>query len=223
MRPTVLFLLAACTASPPAPPAEPATVQAPAASDSEVRQADAPPVEEPHPAQPLPAGRLPPNAEPVSLAGYGVRIQLRPPFQAARLGSTVQGGGPDSVVWSWWDTTAPQAGQHGDAGLHNLEIVPRPPPDGGATFRTYQRGDPPITVIQLGQEGTEIRLPEGFNHLGGAGAVEPGPDRLSWTIDSGTTSEPIPDGPLLHSTDPSEGAAFAFLRTPKRPWGAWPK
>lgn len=222
MRPALLLLLAACTANPPAPPAEPESAPS-SETDSRAPRADAAPKEAASSAQPLPAGRLPPNAEPVSLAGYGVRIQLRPPFQAARLGSTVQGGGPDSVVWSWWDTTAPKAGQHGDAGLHNIEIVPRPPPKGGATLRTYQRGDPPITVIQLGQEGTEIRLPEGFNHLGGAGAVEAGPARLSWTIDSGDASEPIPDGPLLHSTDPAEGAAFAFLRTPKRPWGAWPE
>ena len=153
---------------------------------------------------------------PVVLSGYGVRVTLYPPFQAAQMGP--------GVILSYWDVTATQAGASDVAGLHNVQLKPAIPSDPAATFsesiRRHDRGEQ--VVLRLGTDGTELILPTGISALGGMGSVEPGPRVESWTVEAAGISAPWPEQTMLHSADPSQGDPFSFEQRPRKPWGPWP-
>jgi len=218
MRPFALLialLSTGCWSSPPAatPAPEPS---APSPTPEPVAE---PPAEAPA----LPEGRLPERWEPVALIGYGIRLELRPPFQAVRLGNILEGAGADGLVVSWWDTSADGAGKSGDAGLHNLIVVPRSATRADAQISMHLEGDPPVTVLRMGEGGTELHLPAGYGALGGAGALSAGPTDPEWRLLVRGEIVPLTPGPMLHSTDPATGSPIAFQDRPSRPWGAWPE
>ena len=211
------LLLAACTGGPASPPS------APAPSPDAVAPAlpTAPPVEAPAEARPLPEGRRPATAAEVAIVGFGARIALNPPFQATRMGGLFPDAGPETLVISWWDTTAPRAGQVGDAGLYNLIVVPREGTPADAAVTATVAGEPAAHVLRLGDAGTEIRLPAGFSSLGGAATFGPGPSEAEWRVEVGGATVPLERGPMLHSADPASGSPIKFAAMPERPWGAW--
>ena len=101
--------------------------------------------------------------------------------------------------------------------------MPGEPQAAGATFHKFVHPDKnkAVTVLRLGADGTELRLEEGYDTLGGCGEVSPGPADPGWALEVDGKRVPWPDGPLLHSTDPETGAPFAFLEFPVKPWGPW--
>lgn len=219
MRWLPLVFLAACSVlnSSQEPP-ESAPDQAPAAEPAETTEEPSGPEDEP--LRSLPEGRRPDSAVPVALVGFGLRLHLNPPFQAARIGHMLPSGHPETLAVSWWDTTAPEAGQHGDAGLYNITLIPGEPQPEGSPLSTVDQERP--VQYRIGDTGTVVRLPKGFDALGGMGRLEPGPTTQSWSVETVSETTDLPIGPLLHSGDPESGTPFYFKEMPDRPWGAWP-
>ncbi len=222
---SLLFL--ACPADPPAeaPSAEvtPAAPAEPVVASVEIvepRDPDAAPTPPAPDPTPLPDG-VPWTGEPVALVGYGIRLTLNPPFQAAWMG-TVEGEG--TMVASWWDVTADQAGHSGAAGLYNIGIHIAPLPEGTPAIRqtTIVKRGRTYYALQVGETGTMVELPEGHNALGGMGTLSPGPAREEWRVQVGD-AEPMvwPDRDMLHSWDPADGGPAKFLQRPSKPWGPW--
>ncbi|MFT5682972.1 MAG: hypothetical protein ACI8RZ_003896 [Myxococcota bacterium] len=218
----MLLLLLACPADPPAEAPEPPLAEPviesikviePVAADAE----PTPPVADP---VPLPAG-VPWTGESVALVGYGIRFTLNPPFQAAWMGS-VEGEG--TMVAAWWDVNTEKAGRSGAAGLHNIGIHVGPVPEGSPSIRSttmVKRGET-VYALQLGETGTKLELPEGFNALGGMGTVEPGPAHEEWKVQVGSAEPMSWSGrDMLHSWDPADGGPAKFIQRPTRPWGPW--
>jgi hypothetical protein len=172
---------------------------------------------------PLPDGKAVEGVPPVYLVGHGLRIQLHPPFQLARMGAAM-GEHPDLVVWSWWDVNAEAAGKSGRAGLYNVSLVPsdKTVAAGPMVVDTETRRSRTLHLLRFGKGGPFLRLPEGHNALGGMGVAELGPPDPVWRFQVG-------DGPLLewedklmvHSGDPAKGESVRFLVKPVKPWGPW--
>lgn len=219
---TLTLLLAACgTPSPPsAPPAAPEPAASEDASETPA-VSEAPAVPE---RRPLPAAPANPQAVPVALVGYGMRLQLHPPFQAARL-DLVEGDNGDGIVLAWWDVTAPGAGQNGVAGLHNTSILPKVATTAGTapTEAEVEHGKGRATAFRFGQDGTEVRLPPYATTLGGVGELSAGPTDPGWFLEYGEERVPWPADTMVHSADPESGAPVSFLKMPQKPWGPWPE
>jgi hypothetical protein len=208
-----LVVLAACGRSAPIEDPTPTSIQrASEPSEEALPVAPAPSA--------MPEGKAPENTEPVAIIGYGVRLELRPPFQATRMPGLVEGGGNDVLVWSWWDTTAPGAGTSGDPGLYNMIIKPVAEASAATTIEVAELDD--LTVLRAGPTGTEVRLPKGFTSIGGAGEVKADATDAQWRIEARGEVHPFPVGPMLHSADPEAGLPFSLESFPQRPWGAWP-
>jgi len=221
---SALLLTLGCPASPQASPepARPTATPAPPPSPPPPQASEAP-SDGPVRAGPLPAGRVPDTAVSVAIVGYGIRLDLRPPFQAVRMGGMLEGLGPDGLVVSWWDTTAKGAGKSGDIGLYNAIVFPVAETPAGASVQVITEGDPAETRLRLGDAGTEVRLPAGATALGGMGTLQAGPTHTEWRLVVAGETVVFPPGPMLHSADPAEGTPIAFLDPPTRPWGAWPE
>ncbi|TVQ91046.1 MAG: hypothetical protein EA397_11160 [Deltaproteobacteria bacterium] len=170
--------------------------------------------------RPLPQGRPHPDSVAIQIVGHGLRVTVTPPFQAARMPHLDPEGPEEALVISWWDTTAPNAGLNGDAGLFNVRVVPGPSTEDDTIRTVFDSG---VTKLRRGETGTEIQLPEDFTSLGGLGQVEPGPTDPDWWVEHDGERVPFPSGQLLHSEDPRAGAPFSFKTVPARPWGAWPE
>ena len=183
-----------------------------------------PPAAPPASAQPLPPGAPLADYPTVALVGFGLRFELNPPFQAARMGGLLEEGNPNVVFVSWWDVNAEGAGQNGRAGLYNVGIVPRALPEGATTYTPVQveRDGKTTTALRIGDTGTELRLPAGINALGGMGTVKVGPNTDDWRIQVGD-AEPVewPDKEMLHSWDPADGGPVHFDKMPQKPHGPW--
>lgn len=218
--------LAACGGTEPAvPPTSPPDAEAaPEEAGTEAAGPEAAAPEEAAPAPvPLPDGKVVEGVPPVYLVGHGLRIELRPPFQLARMGAAM-GEHADLVVWSWWDVNAEAAGQHGRVGLYNISIVPsdQTVAPGPPVADTETRRDRTLHLLRFGKGGPFLRFPEGHNALGGMGVAERGPTDPVWRFQVG-------DGPLLewadqamvHSGDPAKGESVRFLMKPEKPWGPW--
>lgn len=209
----MIFSLAlACSTAPT--PSEPDNAP-PAEAETETE-----PTAPPREPEPLPPG-VPSTGPAVSLVGFGFRLTLNPPFQAAMLGKD------DTMIVSWWDVNADGAGQHGRIGLYNITLVPGAAEgsvsEGGFEPVEVERRGAPHTVLRRGAEGPEARLPEHINGLGGMGTLTVGPEQRAWSIEvEGQPSTPWPEGNrMLHSWDPTDGGPFRFQQMPVQPWGPW--
>lgn len=228
----LLFCLAACgDASDPAPTA----TGAPAAKKTEAKAPPPPPptgglpadltVPEKDPVS-LPAGVPNTATPPIKLLGFGISLTLHPPFQGAKLGENLQSGNPDAMVVSWWDVNAEKAGVAGRAGLHNSTIVPVATTAADAEIRpgTWMNRKKTIHTLEFGEGGTVLRMPYGYNALGGFGTLENGPTHAEWKMQVGDAA-PIPwpeeKGLMLHSWDPADGGPLKWQKMPVRPWGPW--
>lgn len=179
--------------------------------------------------EPLPEAVAVEGYPAVAILGYGLRMELHPPFQAAVIRPPQEEGepppeDPGRLIVSWWDVTARGAGQSGVVGLHNTVIIPgRPQP--GAPFTESVEGEGRKLRHRLtqGEGGTVVELPRGASTLGGAMTLSAGPADPSWTVQVGE-AEPQPwvEGQLLHSGDPAEAAIY-FDGRPQKPWGPWPE
>ncbi len=208
---------AAAAQTPASSPGDPS----PGAKDGKGKTAKVKPADKP--LGPLPASTPVPGAPQVALLGYGLRIELQPPFQVARMGKML-GEDPDMAVWAWWDVNDPMAGKHGRLALYNNGVVPGQTvqPDAPIALTEQGEGTKLRHVLQQGADGTLVRFPQGYNALGGMGVVKPGPADRVWKfqVDDGPLIE-WPDGTMAHSADPASGASVSFLTQPEKPWGPW--
>jgi len=232
-----LFLLVVACGGPSAPEPGPAEVQQggsdPAASGAVKAPTpdvpDAPKVEAAFEAEgvgPLPTGRSVDGFPRVAVQGFGLRLEVNPPFQATRMKGLYGEDDADILVVSWWDVTHPEAGQHGRVGLYNVGLVPgEAQPDAGdfLPVASVER-DRVIRTLRLGTSGSYLRLPDGHNALGGFGTLSKGPAEQKWTVQVG--DDPPVDfadpGVMLHSWDPSDGGPIHFDTQISKPFGAWP-
>lgn len=191
----------------PAPPAK-------APSKAIVQRPTGEPAAEP---KPLPAA-VPMEGYPtVAIVGYGLRLEVNPPFQAALMERGDEATG--RLVVSWWDVNTPGAGVHGRAGLHNTSILPGEVV-AGAKPSEPTKGEKDRYEITVG--GTTIQLPEAASTLGGALAIGKGPADPMWRVQVGDGElQEWPDRAFLHSQDPAEGSAVLFQSRPVRPYGPW--
>lgn len=197
---------------------------APAAAPSAPSEVapEPPPVAE---AVALPPGAPTPGYPTVALVGYGVRLELHPPFQAARMAGMFGSDSADVLVVSWWDVGHEDAGRHGRVGLYNIGIAPAPLPEGSPEVRRVMETDEGEVsyLLQVGETGTKVHLPAGIHALGGMGTLTVGPADPTWGVQVGDAPPvPIPEQELLHSWDPATGSAIEFDRMPKQPYGPWP-
>ena len=225
---TLPLLLLGCTGQPSPPTARPEATPPAAEKPATAASDDAKPKEakkekkEPtiRPATPPPPG---PGPHAI-LQGYGIEVELYPPFQAARIGKWMNREHEDTLMWSWWDTSAPGAGQNGYVGLYNLVIVPgkaQPPGTALQTITAEEQGKP-VTAYRFGDDGTEVRLAPGVSSLEGIGVLRQGPDQAKWTWKAGEQSKDWPDRQFVHSADPAKGEPLDMDGNPHRPWGPWP-
>jgi len=174
---------------------------------------------------PVPTGDLPDpvvfdGAAEVAILGFGVRLVVHPPFQAAMLGEQFD---DLTLVVSWWDVLAKGAGVDGRAGLHNTVLKPGVPvADAVPVAGTRGEGRRLLHTLTFGEGGTEVRLPEGFDGLGKALSLGPGPVHPAWRVQV-DQDEPLdwPSKTMLHSNDPTTGSPVAFEGRPRKPWGPW--
>lgn len=210
------FLWACTTASPPS--TDPVTPSTEPSSDAEPAPNDATPA----PAEPdvaytaLPAG-VAVNTQPVFIEGYGFKLTLNPPFQAALLGRE------DVMIVAWWDVNAEGAGQNGRAGLYNITLVPgNPETTGDFTVQTLVEGEDAFQVLRQGEDGAMVRFPNGVNGLGGLGQLTTGSTERAWRVNVAGESMEWPEPrAMLHSWDPNDGGPARFQRQPVQPWGPW--
>lgn len=214
------------TSAPVEPSAEAPTVSkepaAPAGRASKQKaKAEAPAL----PTGPLPAGKSVADFPTVAIVGHGIRFEVNPPFQAARMPGLFDSDSPDLLIISWWDVGHEAAGRNGRAGLYNIGVVPGELLPGTPTIRALseQGRNGQEHILQVGETGTAIRLPASHSALGGMGSVSVGPAEPEWKVQVGD-AEPVafPDKHFLHSWDPSTGEAIFFDPTPRKPFGAWP-
>ena len=204
----LLMSLAACSDElepTAAPPPEP------------VPEAPAKPAKpEPPPRAPLPPAVPVAGYETVAVVGFGVRLELNPPFQAAIMPMRRDDG--QRLVVSWWDVNAEGAATRGRAGLHNTIILPGDIVPGAKPTPAIDEDDNPI--LRVG--GTVVRLPTGASSLGGAMTVLPGPPDEVWRVTVGAAA-PVdwPERTMLHSEDPATGSSMAFKKRPEKPFGPW--
>ena len=207
----VLALVACKGAGDPAPPlsVEP---EAPRARQA----APAPP---PKAAKPLPTPPDPALGT-TTLEGYGVALDLRPPFQAMRARFA---DADDHLVLTWWDVSTAGAGGHVARGLYSVALVPGAPSAKDDTLARIDRDDEHMPVaFRLGSTGTEVRLGAPLQTLEQIGATLRRSDhRGGWRID-GQPEEAWPRHQLLQSADPASGATYEVVDRPTRPWGPWP-
>jgi len=177
---------------------------------------------------PLPAGKPMPGFPKVAMVGYGMRLEVNPPFQAARMSGLYGSEDGDVLVVSWWDTSHPDAGKHGRVALYNVGMVPGDPQPEGTAFRPVEETvrDKQVRKVQLGQTGSTLQFPDNHNALGGMGTLTQGPDSKGWAVQVGD-AEPVPfpeeQGVMLHSWDPANGGPIHFDKRPQQPWGPWPQ
>ena len=181
-------------------------------------------------AAPVKAGSLPPGKPmvdfpTVAIVGHGIRFELNPPFQAARMPGLYASENPDVLVISWWDVGHEAAGRNGRAGLYNVGVIPAEMPRGSPSLLALsEQGEKGIQHrLQVGETGTAVRLPGNHSGLGGMGTLSVGPADPRWRVQVGT-AEPVelPDKEFLHSWDPASGHAIHLDRTPQKPFGDWP-
>jgi hypothetical protein len=221
----LLLCVAACSGAAPSEPVTPEPVAPAVESKGNVKSESADKPKAPAtPPGPLPPGTATPDFPTVALVGFGLRFELNPPFQAARMAGLLEEGNPHVLFVSWWNVHADGAGQHGRAGLYNVGIVPHALPDGATTFAPVEieRHGKKTIALRLGTDGTELRLPAGINALGGMGLAKVGPNTDTWKIQV-DTAEPVewPENTMLHSWDPKDGGPLYFDKMPRQPFGPW--
>jgi hypothetical protein len=220
MRLFFALVLVSCS-NPPAPP-EPGVVAAPGPSAEGTPVSPPAEAAAPESKVALPAATPAPGAVPVALVGHGIRLELNPPFQAARLGAFIPDATPDTIVVSWWDVAAEGAGKSGVAGLYNTVVAPGPGVAGDRLIPGTREDRGVIThVLRTVQGGTELRIPDGYRELGGAGRASPGPADAAWKVEFGGQVVEWPPDTMVHSSDPASGPAVTFEKMPRRPWGPW--
>lgn len=177
------------------------------------------------PTGPLPPGKAVADFPTVAIVGHGIRFEVNPPFQAARMPGLFDSDSPDLLIVSWWDVGHEAAGRNGRAGLYNVGVVPGDLLPGTPAIRALseQGKNGEEHLLQVGETGTSIRLPASHSALGGMGTVSIGPAEPEWKVQVGD-AEPVafPDKHFLHSSDPGSGEAILFDPTPRKPFGAWP-
>ncbi|MFT7521829.1 MAG: hypothetical protein ACI9MC_003981 [Kiritimatiellia bacterium] len=216
----ILFFLAACSSPTPGP------VQAKVElkvddKTTESTEPKAPKVKTPpRVATPIPA----PTGPSATVEGFGLKMELYPPFQAARIGEWMRRDHVETLMWSWWDVTAPASGRSGTVGLYNLVIVPGKPQRPGAELQTFQveeQGEM-VTAFRYGDDGTELRLAPGLTSLEGVGTLNMGSNDTVWTWKSDGKAVPWPDREFVHSADPTSGSLLEMDGRPHQPFGPWP-
>ena len=157
---------------------------------------------------------------PMSIVGYGVELELRPPFQAmhARLAEST-----GHLIVTWWDVAFVGAGGHPVRGMYSIVLVPGESLDPSGTIEKIPSEDPRRqTVYRVGTNGTEVRLETPLQTLEQiGGALKRGPDVASWTLHDGEIVD-FPGAELLQSADPATGHPYELTGKPTRPWGPWP-
>jgi hypothetical protein len=155
-----------------------------------------------------------------TIAGYGISVEIRPPFQAmrARLAEV-----DDQIILTWWDVSVAGAGGHVARGIYSVALVPGQDvaPEEDFTRVVTEDAHKPV-VFRLGEQGTEVRLEAPLGDLSDIGAtLGRGPATPSWSID-GSAPETWASHLLLQSADPASGQTYELVQTPSRPWGPWP-
>lgn len=226
LRPSTAALLAMAwlTAGCPSPSAAP-TGGAPTtdAPDTDVKPAQ-PKAEKKKP-EPMVPPAAPVPVQSVAIVGYGLKIDVHPPFQAAYMGVYVEDGNSEGLIVSWWDVTHPAAGRTGHAGLYNLGVaVHDNPPDAPIVQTTLSWPDGRTgTAYRRGETGSFVLLPPELLEMGGVGQVSVGPEDQAWSIEVDGERTPFNKETMLHSHDPATGSLFSIERDPRKPWGPWPE
>ncbi len=174
---------------------------------------------------PLPPGEPMVDFPKVSIVGFGLRFELNPPFQAARMSGMYQSESEEVLIVSWWDVGHEAAGQHGRLGLYNVGIIPAPKPADAAALRAFTEEGRKGTEhrLQVGETGSIVRLPDNYSALGGMGVISMGPADAEWRVEVGDApSVAFPRDHFLHSWDPADGGPIHFDKMPRQPYGAWP-
>ena len=215
-------------ADPPSSEAADAAADAsPAASDAKgpdaraKAEAEAPPIQ----TGPLPPGKPMADFPKVAIVGFGIRFELHPPFQAARMNGMYDSESEEVLIVSWWDVGHEAAGRHGRVGLYNVGLIPAPKPADVTELRAFTEDGRKGTEhrLQVGETGTVIRLPDNHSALGGMGVISVGPADAEWRVQVGD-APPVafPRDHFLHSWDPADGGPLYFDKMPRQPYGAWP-
>lgn len=229
--PTLLLLALGCGESPPLTPAAASKGAEPAPVQPAEKGTDAAPALvasfEADGVGPLPDGRTVAGFPTVAVQGYGLRLELTPPFQATRMQGLYGKEGAEVLVVSWWDVTHPDAGKHGRVGLYNVGLIPGSPQSEDRTLQPVaelERGKRVVRMIRLGTDGSMLRFPDGHNALGGMGRLSVGPAEERWTVqvDDLPPVEFAEAGVMLHSWDPASGSPIHFDTRISQPYGDWP-
>jgi hypothetical protein len=162
----------------------------------------------------------------VAILGFGVRLELNPPFQAARMNGMYDSESEEVLIVSWWDVGHEAAGRHGRVGLYNVGILPEAKPADATELRAFTEEGLKGTEhrLQVGATGSIIRLPDNHSALGGMGTISVGPADAEWRVQVGD-APPVefPRDHFLHSWDPADGGPIYFDKMPRQPYGAWPE
>ena len=200
--------------------AEPGKPAAPAPKSKAKAKAE-PPIQ----TGPLPDGKTVADFPKVAIVGFGLRFELHPPFQAARMNGMYQSESEEVLIVSWWDVGHEAAGRHGRLGLYNVGIIPAAKPADATALRAFtEEGAKGIEHrLQVGETGSIVRLPDNHSALGGMGAISVGPADETWRVQVGD-APPVefPKDHFLHSWDPADGGPIYFDKMPRQPYGAWP-
>jgi YidC/Oxa1 family membrane protein insertase len=112
----------------------------------------------------------------IAIEGYGLRLDLDPPFTIARSEPAPKGK-PDTFTLT-----------HQDAGgTRSLVIEPAAPGKAPLQIRAITK---PAPGYQVGDKGTIVKLGDGMHDAQGVAVIATGPVTTGWEIVSGTNREP---------------------------------
>ncbi|MFK7931704.1 MAG: hypothetical protein AB8H79_26230 [Myxococcota bacterium] len=214
-------LWAACSTTPaPSAPTDAPKVDEPAKAAAKTPKAE----KDTYIKEPYTPKASPVPVTPVAVAGYGLKIEINPPFQGAYMGTYVHEENTEGLILSWWDVTEMSAGAHGHAGLNNIGVAVHPTDADAPIIKTklpWPNGRLGV-AYRRGETGSYVLLPEQMMELGGIGAVSAGPLDPSWAIEVDGKRTPFGPKQMLHSADPAKGPPFKLMEGFERPWGPWP-
>lgn len=141
----------------------------------------------------------------VALEGYGIRIDLAPPFQVDYLEA------PTSAA------PFPQSEMLIIAHPTNhrwFNAIVRPSRTSSSPLIKSTRGDPehPMHALQAGPEGTLVGLGADMDSFDVLGTIGVGPKDPAWTLVAGDKRAPLPKGMLAYSDDSVDASLPYALR-----------
>jgi hypothetical protein len=143
----------------------------------------------------------------VAVSGYGVTLELMPPFGMNRL-SRQESSVDDAVVLA----------HTGGNGLKNALLAPGKTVAGGPLKKEFQavpggKAGEGVWTYHSGSDGTTIALGAGMKDVSEVGSASAGPTEKSWSIETGAYRIAWPKNWKLASTGPASRWPFELLGT----------